>query len=105
MNEQLDGGLGRQTTSSVRRGFSPYHGKRIAIVLMYRDRATMFSGMAQYQDDELLGAVLRIPLKRGKSPGETDLIISEREWDGRVLPDSLHGCDFLFISGQGSRGS
>jgi hypothetical protein len=105
VNRQSDGGLRRQTTSPVHKGFAQYHGKRIAIVLMYRTRATMFWGAAQYQDDELLGPVLRIRLNRDKSPSETDVVISEKEWNGRVVPDSLYGCDFCFIPGQGSRGA
>ena len=98
------GSLRRQATpAAVPEGFAQYHGKRIAIVLMYRNRPTMFWGAAQYQDDELLGPVLRIRLQGGTSPSETDVIIAEKEWDGRVMPDSLYGCDFCFIPGQGSR--
>ncbi len=93
----------RQATVSVHSGFSQYHGKRIAIVLMYRNRPTMFWGAAQYQDDEVLGPVLRIRLQGGNTPSETDVIIAENEWDGRVVPDSRYGCDFCFIPGQGSR--
>ena len=100
MNRQTNANLRCRTSPSVRKGFAQYQGKRIAIVLPWRDRSRMFSGVAQYEDDELLGPVLRIRLRKGKSPGETDLIISEREWNGRILPDSLHGCDFSFIPGQ-----
>ena len=100
MNRPTSGRLGCQTTPCVRKGFAQYHGKRIAVVLTYGDRVRMFAGVAQYQDDELLGPILRIRLKQGQSTGETDLIISEKEWQGRILPDSLHGCDFSFIPGQ-----
>jgi hypothetical protein len=102
MNRQTNGSPRCQTTACVHKGFAQYQGKRIAIVLMHRDRPTRFAGVAQYQEDELLGPVLRIPLKKGKSPSQTDLIVSEVEWNGRVLPDPLHGCDFSFIPGPGS---
>jgi hypothetical protein len=105
VNRQPNDGLRRQTTSSVHKGFAQYHGKRIAIVLMYRNRTTMFWGAAQYQDDERLGPALRIRLNRDKSPGETDVILSEKEWKGRIVPDTLYGCDFCFIPGQRSRGA
>ena len=97
----LDEGQRRQGTSAVPEGFAQYHGKRIAIVLIYGDRPTMFWGAAQYQDDELLGPVLRIRLQGGKSPSETDVIIAEKEWSGCIEQDTLYGCDFCFIPGQG----
>jgi hypothetical protein len=105
VSKQRTQGQRRQAALSADSGFAQYHGKRIAIVLMYRRRATMFWGTAQYQDDQLLGPALRIRLQGGKSPNETDVIIAEKEWNGRVVPDSLYGCDFCFIPSQGSRGS
>jgi hypothetical protein len=104
MKSQPNGGLPLQATSSVREGFAQYHGKRIAIVLMYRNQPTMFWGAAEYQDDELLGPALRIRLNKNKSPSETDVVISEKEWKGRVEPDTRYGCDFCFIPGQRRRG-
>ncbi len=102
---QSKGSLRRQAISSaVPEGFAGCHGKRIAIVLMYRNRPTMFWGTAQYQDDEVLGPVLRIRLQGGKSPSETDVIISEKEWTGRIELDTHYGCDFCFIPGQRSSG-
>jgi hypothetical protein len=62
----------------------------------------MFWGMAKYQNDRLLGPVLRIRLARGKSASETDVLISEKEWTGRIEPDRHYGCDFCFIPSQGS---
>jgi hypothetical protein len=81
-------------------GFAQYHGKRIAVVLMHRNQAMMFWGAGRYEDDAQLGPVLRIQLNRDRSPAETDVIISEREWCGRVVPDTLYGCDFCFIPGR-----
>jgi hypothetical protein len=78
MKSQPNGGLPLQATSSVREGFAQYHGKRIAIVLMYRNQPTMFWGAAEYQDDELLGPALRIRLNKNKSPSETDGHLGKR---------------------------
>jgi hypothetical protein len=63
----------------------------------------MYWGVGQHEDDPLLGSVLRIRLNRGNSPGETDVLVSEKEWTGRIEPDTRYGGDFCFIPGQGSR--
>ena len=105
MNRRPTAGQGLRATVFATRGFTQYDGRRIAVVLMCRKRPRMYWGTAQYQKDELLGPVLRIRLARGKSASETDVIISEKEWTGRIEPDTLYGCDFCFIPGQESSGA
>lgn len=103
MGKQLGGEQRLGTMPSVEQGFAQFNGKRIAIVLMYRKRPTMFWGRSRFEDNEQLGPILRVRLTSVSGAGETDMIISEKEWNGRIVPDSHYGCDYCFIPANRSR--
>jgi len=53
-------------------------------------------GTAAYEEDPDLAAVLRIQ-PDDFHEGMPEIIIRERTWKGRVIPDLHHGCDYCFI--------
>jgi hypothetical protein len=105
VRKQLDGEQRLGSISPVGQGFAQFHGKRIAVVLMYRKRPTMFWGRSRFENNEQLGPVLRIRLTSVSGAGETDVIISEQEWNGHIVPDSHYGCDYCFIPANRSQPS
>ena len=78
--------------------FSTFHQKRIVISLPCDGEPVPFRGTAVFSDDERLGRVLRISLDDG-----SEIIISENEWQGLVVPDNTHACDYSEIILAGSQ--
>jgi hypothetical protein len=47
--------------------------------------------------DPLLGGVLRLQLDDQSLDLGAEVLISESNWKGTILPDTEHGCDYCFI--------
>ena len=50
-------------------------------------------GVARYENDDFLGSMLRFALETD-DPGEPELIIAEKEWNGLITPDRSNHCDY-----------
>jgi hypothetical protein len=81
---------------SATNDFSRFHGKRIAVAVALPQSCRIICGSASYEDDPCLGFALRIQLDDSEALGYQQLLISETEWDGEIVPDVANGCDFLF---------
>ena len=76
---------------------SAFDGHRIAVVIEQTNHKTVLRGTAVFVRDESVGNTLRIRLD-DEEPGHPVLMISEDQWDGRIIPDFHHGCSFcLFV--------
>jgi len=76
---------------------SPYDGKRICVLVQAAGKVVPACGVASYEQDELLGAVLRIRVDSLKTDEEIDFFISEKEWKGEITTDPELDCDFCFL--------
>lgn len=83
-------------TSARRKGLAQFHDKRIAFFLPIQGESRACRGTAFFGRDELLGNVLRIRLDATHGDGNPVILLSEQEWDGQILRDTEHGCDFCF---------
>ena len=84
--------------------FSQFDQERIAVILRRGMDNTLFRGVARFQRDDKLGNILRIS-SEGEEPGSPDLILTEKSWTGRIIPDFEHGCQFCFIPASRKRSS
>lgn len=73
-----------------------FDGRRVAVVLPCGGASKTFCGQAVYTTDTNLGNVLKIR-PDGCTDGDAEIIVSESDWDGLVVPDRLNGCDFCFF--------
>jgi hypothetical protein len=72
--------------------------KRIAVLMHPTLDAHVLRGTGVFEQHELLGNVLRICIDNPSDEaanGTFDVLIQEREWTGRILPDTTYGCDFI----------
>jgi hypothetical protein len=53
-------------------------------------------GVARYEQDPVLGAVLRIcsASKPASPPDDFEIILQEETWEGDIVPDQQFDCDF-----------
>jgi hypothetical protein len=84
---------------AMRGRLSEFDGQKMAVEMMRGARRIVLCGQAAFVRDDLLGDTLRIRLDNAE-PGHPVLIFSEREWDGRIVPDFHHGCDFCLVVGK-----
>ena len=63
-----------------------YGGDQIAEILTACARATVFRGIAQFNNDGVLGPSQRIRSSLDCYPGKADVIIAEAGWAGRIIP-------------------
>ena len=77
---------------TTRIDFSEFNEERVAIQLPQ----LVFCGVASFQRDDTLGNVLRISGLKAE-PGAPEIILTENDWDGRIIPDLKNGCHFCFI--------
>jgi hypothetical protein len=75
---------------------SAFDGHRIAVVIEQTNSKTVLRGTASFVRDDTVGNALRIRLD-DEEPGHPILMISEDQWDGRIIPDFHHGCSFCLI--------
>jgi hypothetical protein len=88
-------GMAGQNTKQ-RVDLSAFDGHRIAVVIESKNHKTVLRGTAAFVRDEAVGNSLRIQLD-DEEPGQPVLMISEDQWDGRIIPDFHHGCSFCLI--------
>lgn len=80
-------------SSSAVSGFQRYDQCRFAIFLDFEQGRRRMFGVARYEDDGFLGGILRFALETD-DPGEPELIIAEKEWNGLITPDRSNHCDY-----------
>ncbi len=98
-NEQHDvvaGANGEQLRKRV--SLAEFDGQRMAVVLHRGRKQIVMRGTASFVHDTTVGNSLRICLENDE-PGEPILMLSEGEWNGRIVPDFHHGCDFCLVIG------
>jgi hypothetical protein len=78
-------------------GLQDFHLKRICLALPVGRSHAYVCGQARHERDPLLGSVLRLKLEDEASLGNSELLISESTWQGRIEPDTEHGCDYCFV--------
>ncbi len=80
---------------------SDYAGKRIAVVVRVGQEDRVFRGVAAYEQDPLLGVVLKVRAEQERSAagGPTSLVFQLAAWEGTLVPDGRHGCDFSVTVG------
>ena len=76
--------------------------KRVALILRRLDWRCVVRGTATYEQDPVLGGLLRITSSAGipESTAEPEFILQEETWDGTIAPDEQFGCDYsieLFV--------
>ncbi len=71
---------------------SPYDGKRIAIVMRFREAHHVLRGRARYIQQQLHSNQMRIALDG--ADGNPEFVIHENQWDGVIQPDNEFGCDY-----------
>ncbi len=99
-NDQHESGpssSGQVTTQQV--DLSVFDGQRIAVLLDYSTRRIVLRGTAHFMRDDTQGNVLNI-VPHSDEPGHPVLIISEADWNGRIIPDFHYGCRYCFIIGR-----
>ncbi len=82
--------------SSKRVGLAELDGQRLAIILRKGQEETVLRGKAVFIHDDSVGNSLQIVLGNDVT-GKPVLILSEDEWNGRIIPDFHHGCDFCLV--------
>ena len=78
---------------------SIYAGKEIAVLFEFDGVVHVVKGTAVYEEDDLLGWVLRIVVPEGETPSAdvpSEVLIAETEWQGKVTSGDAYGCDFCF---------
>ncbi|MCO6459438.1 MAG: hypothetical protein J5I93_29350 [Pirellulaceae bacterium] len=73
--------------------FWDYHNARVAVRL---GASLVIRGVAVCENDRMRGLSLRIRLDSGTNPGNAEIVIVEREWQGRIVADDTYGTDYLF---------
>ncbi len=77
-------------------GLSEFDGQSLAVVLHRGQTRIVLRGRAAFVRDDAVGDSLQI-LMDDDEPGQPVLILSENEWNGRIIPDFHHGCDFCLV--------
>ncbi len=97
--EQQDvvAGLGGQLPSTPVR-LAEFDGQRMAVVLHKAGKRIILRGTASFVRDDTVGNTLKIWLEDDE-PGQPVLMLSEVEWNGRIVPDFHFGCDFCLVIG------
>ncbi len=98
-NKQQDvvaGVDGQQPPKRV--GLAEFDGQRLAVVLRRGRDEVVMRGKASFVRDTTVGSSLCIRLD-DEEPGQPVLMLSEEEWNGRIVPDFHHGCDFCLVIG------
>lgn len=86
------------------RDLAPLSGHRIALILNRRGKPAVFRSTGHYEQDPTLGPVLRLRLDGSLHEGETDVLICENEWEGRIAAGAQYGCGFSLIPAPKRRG-
>jgi len=70
--------------------------ERVAVILRQGEDEIVFRGIATFHRDDKLERILRI-CNDEKTPGNPEIILSEKSWQGQIIPDFQHGCRFCFV--------
>ncbi|MEQ8785611.1 MAG: hypothetical protein RIC55_04910 [Pirellulaceae bacterium] len=73
-------------------------GTRIAVELNLAGICRTVCGLAHYERDPLLGNVLRILLDMTHQSCSTEVLISERDWDGEIVRLAEVDCAYCLKS-------
>lgn len=73
--------------------FAEHNHRRVAVKIGEQ----VFCGVAFYLADPAMGKVLKIRIDGGHLQGTPEIILSEKDWVGRIIPDFHYGCRYLFI--------
>ena len=84
--------------ASKQASLADFDGHRMAVVMRRGGDRVVLHGTATFVRDDSIGNTLNIRLDKNE-PGHPVLVISEKEWDGRIIPDLHHGCDFCVLVG------
>lgn len=96
--EHLPPGTGVQVSEMISiRDLAPLSGHRIALILSRNGKPAVFRSTCRYEQDHTLGPVLRLRIDGSLHEGETDVLICENEWDGRIAAGTQYGCSFSLI--------
>jgi hypothetical protein len=84
--------------AAKRDSLSEFDGQKMAVIMTRGARRVVMCGTAAFVRDDAVGNTLNIRLEDCE-PGHPVLVISENEWDGRIVPDFHYGCDFCLVVG------
>ncbi len=73
-----------------------FNGERMAVIMSRPSGRLVLRGTAEYIYDDTIGHALNIRLDEPE-PGHPVVVIAERSWSGRIVPDFHHGCKFCVI--------
>jgi len=87
---------GSQNNECVGLDLSEFDGLRMAVILGADTGRIVLRGTACFVRDDAVGNTLQIHLD-DQEPGQPVIVIAEREWKGRIIPDFHYGCHFSLI--------
>jgi hypothetical protein len=68
--------------------------KRMVVELTMQGEKRLLPGVATYSVDPTIGKCLRIALDDPAS-GPLEILLSEQNWSGEIVPDTTHGAEYL----------
>jgi hypothetical protein len=86
----------KTSSSRDRVDLSEYDGQRICVIFDQKRPRIVLQGTARFIQDDAVGNALNIQLDNDE-PGQPVLVISEEEWQGRIIPDFHYGCKYSLI--------
>lgn len=86
----------RTPPASPQRGLADFDGIRMSVVLDIGSDRVVIRGTARFVRDDAIGNSLSIQPDQHE-PGRPVIVISENDWDGRIIPDFHYGCQFSLI--------
>jgi hypothetical protein len=86
-------GTRRTKTASSAVALRSLDHKSIAVHLVINGRERVVRGLGTFGLDARLGGVLHVTCSDTK--GNFDLLLSEKDWKGQVMPGESLGCDYL----------
>ncbi|MCU0959167.1 MAG: hypothetical protein MUF48_03605 [Pirellulaceae bacterium] len=78
---------------------SEFDGQRMAVIVSRPSGRVVLRGTAEFVRDDAIGNTLNIRIDEPE-PGHPVLVIAERSWRGRIVPDFHHGCKFCLTVDQ-----
>lgn len=78
-------------------------GKRVAVVVNLPAGMRVFRGVGVYDRSHVLGNVLRVELDQpAQAAGDPVFVFHEVCWEGEVVRDEEHGCDYVLSINAGN---
>jgi len=85
-----------RSQASKRVRLSEFDGHKMAVIVDKGQDRVVLRGEATFVEDDHVGRSLQIHLEDDE-PGYPVVVLSEDEWDGRIIPDFHYGCDFCLV--------